>query len=97
MRTFSIAGTAILFLIALSNLIRVFQVYYQLVSPLISEELGDVITKPTKIYASIFFVFFLISLVLTVRKKYQSNIIISGIVIFAHLIIINFIGIEWLK
>jgi hypothetical protein len=97
MKKFSITGTALLFFITLINLIGVFQVYYQLVSPLVSKELADVITKPAKIYATIFFVFFLVSLGLTIKRKYFANVIMSGVLLASHLIMINFIGIEWLK
>jgi hypothetical protein len=97
MKKLSIVSTIGLFIVSLGSLMKVFLTYYQFVSPLISTEVLASIAKPHEIYALVFFLFFLLSLVLTIKSKYLENIIVAGSIFFLHLIVVNFIGIEWLR
>lgn len=97
MKNISIALTVFLMLVVVASIVSIMQVYYQYTSPLISAEIITVLTKPHKIYAAIYFVFFTLSLYLTIKKKYFINVIAAGCLVLIHLIIVNFIGIEWLK
>src|SRR4051794_33691368 len=96
MKILSVVLTVGLFVLAACFLMTAHRNYYSMNSPFIPKQLVVAMTRPYRLYSAGYFIFALISLFLSIKKRYLTNIIMAGCLLLFYLLTIMFIGYQWL-
>ena len=91
MKILSIVLTVLLLAIFAMNLRAVYYDCYILDSPIIPKQLRSSLIKHDSIVASIYFLLVCLSLFLTLKKKYITNVVISSVMILFYLYLSAFL------
>jgi len=97
MKIISVIFTALLLIPVVVWSIPVFQFYFPANHNVIRKDAFFSIAEPAISYAFFYLVFFILSVLLNVKRKFTINVILSGTLVLIFLVTINLISKTWLK
>jgi len=97
MKIISAIFTALLLIPVVVCAIAIFKFYTQANNNFIPKDAVFPVAQPTIFYGFFYLVFFIMSILLNIKKKYTVNVILSGSLVLIFLVTIHLISKTWLK
>jgi len=96
MKILSVILTALLLIPVIFCSVSIFQIYFKANNTTIPGYSAFPLLQPSIVYTFSYFIFFVLSVLLNVRKKFTINIVLSGCLILIFFFTINLIRKTWL-
>jgi len=95
MKTFSVILTALLLTPTVFCSVSIYQIYFRAGSSIPKNAIFTML-EPSIVYIVSYIVFFILSVLLNVKGKFQANIVLSGCLLLIFFVTINLIRKTWL-